>query len=181
MNHQALNKWMLEFKYGKKEAFGPIYDMTHKYVFHYALSILKNRELAKDVMQNTYLKIMQKISSYQDNSNPGAWITTIVRNLSLDELRVRKKEQSIDVSENEYLFGVQENERDIDTPTIDLAKKVLPDDEYQILAMCLFLNMKRKEVAKILNKPISTITWKYLKALNTLKEHLEKGGISNED
>ena len=47
--------------------------------------------------------------------------------------------------------------------------------------MCLFLNMKRKEVAKILNKPISTITWKYLKALNTLKEHLEKGGISNED
>ena len=61
--------------------------------------------------KNTYLKIMQKISSYQDNSNPGAWITTIVRNLSLDELRVRKKEQSIDVSENEYLFGVQENER----------------------------------------------------------------------
>ena len=69
----------------------------------------------------------------------------------------------------------------IDAPTIKLAMKVLPSDEYQILSMSLFNDMKRRDIAKILKLPISTVTWKYLKALRTLKEHLKKEGISNEE
>lgn len=180
MDHQKLEICMQKFKYGNKKAFNEIYDLTNKYIFHYALSILKDPEASQDVMQNTYIKIMQKISLYQDNTNPGAWITTIVRNLAYDELKARGRVQSVDVSESEYLF-IEEDKYDIDAPTIKLAMKVLPSDEYQILSMSLFNDMKRRDIAKILKLPISTVTWKYLKALRTLKEHLKKEGISNEE
>jgi RNA polymerase sigma-70 factor (ECF subfamily) len=180
MDHYNLEESMKRFKYGDKTAFDEIYELTNKFVFYYAFSILKDYETAKDVMQNTYLNIMQKISLYQEGTNPNAWITTITRNLALDEINKNKKFQPIDVMENEYLFGVEEDKYDIDTPLLDLAKKVLPEDEFQIVLLCVIGEHTRDEVSKMLNKPLSTITWKYLNAMRKLKKKIKEGGEYDE-
>lgn len=174
MANGTLEKSMQKFKYGDKEAFNTIYDETHQFVFYFAYSILKDQEAAKDVMQNTYYNIMSKIAQYQDNTNANAWITTIVRNLALDEMNKNKKYQLVDVDQNEYLFGSEDPKVDVDTPLIDLAKKILSEEEFQIISLCVLADYTREEVGKILHKPTSTITWKYLEAMKKLKKEIKK-------
>ena len=59
---------------------------------------------------------------------------------------------------------------------IDLAKRLLADDEFSILMLVTACSYKRKEIGKMLGIPISTVTWKYQNALLKMRNALEKEG-----
>ena len=56
----------------------------------------------------------------------------------------------------------------------DLAKRLLSDDEFSILMLVTACGYKRKEIAKMIDMPIPTVTWKYQNALLKLRNALEK-------
>ena len=78
-----------------------------------------------------------------------------------------------DFDEDSYKYGVQETELPY---LFDLAAKILPEDEYQIVMLCQVSGYKRREVAAMLGMPIATVTWKNNQALKKLKKILEKEG-----
>ncbi len=85
-----LEKAFQALKKGDETAFVEIYEATHRLVYYTIYQILKDSELAKDIMQDTYLKVHEKIDSYRFDS-PKAWIMTIARNLAINAYNRRKK------------------------------------------------------------------------------------------
>ena len=72
------------------------------------------------------------------------------------------------------VFGI--SEPDTYGELIDLAKRLLADDEFSILMLVTACGYKRKEIGKMLDMPISTVTWKYKNALLKMRNALEKEG-----
>lgn len=170
----ALDKFIKKFINGDTSAFDDIYILTQKSVYYVALSILRDKALAEDVMQTTYMRMLKSIRSYTLGTNAYAWIYTIARNEALNVKKARMREQSVDEYENKTLFGMSEPDKYGEL--IDLAKRLLADDEFSILMLVTACSYKRKEIGKMLGIPISTVTWKYQNALLKMRNALEKEG-----
>ena len=168
----ALDKYIKRFINGDASAFDEIYNRTRKSVFYVALSILRDKALAEDVMQTTYMRVLKSIQSYTIGTNASAWIIKIAKNEALNIKKVRMREQSVDGNENLTLFGV--SEPDTYGELTDLAKRLLADDEFSVLMLVTACGYKRKEIGKMLDMPIPTVTWKYQNALLKLRNALEK-------
>ena len=170
----ALDKFIKKFINGDASAFDEIYNRTRKSVYYVALSILRDKALAEDVMQTTYLRVLKNIQSYALGTNASAWIIKIAKNEAINMKKVRMREQSVDEYENPTLFGV--NEPDTYGELIDLAKRLLADDEFSILMLVTACGYKRKEIGKMFDMPTPTVTWKYQNALLKIRNALEKEG-----
>lgn len=170
----ALDKFIKKFINGEASAFDEIYNQTQKSVYYVALSILRDRALAEDVMQTTYLRVLRNIQGYELGTNAVAWIIKIAKNEAINLKKVRMREQSVDEYENQNLFGM--SEPDTYGELIDLAKRLLPDEEFSILMLVTACGYKRKEIGKMLDMPIPTVTWKYQNALSKMRNALESEG-----
>lgn len=170
----ALDKFIKKFINGDASAFDEVYNRTRKSVYYVALSILRDKSLAEDVMQTTYIRVLKNIQSYALGTNASAWIIKIAKNEAINMKKVRMREQSVDEYENLTLFG--ENEPDTYGELTDLAKRLLDDDEFSILMLVTACGYKRKEIGKMFDMPIPTVTWKYQNALLKMRNALEKEG-----
>src|SRR5690554_2917500 len=95
-NDKLLEKSMEKLKQGDTSSFDIIYDQTYKLVYYIIYQILKDKMVSEDIMQDVYIKVYQKISMYQENTSPKAWISKIAKNLALNELKRRQREQILD-------------------------------------------------------------------------------------
>lgn len=170
----ALDQYMKKLMNEDASAFDEVYNQTRKSVYYVALSILRDKALAEDIMQTTYIRVLKNIQSYTLGTNASAWIIKIAKNEAINMKKVRMREQSVDEYENLSLFGV--NEPDTYGELIDLAKRLLDDDEFSILMLVTACGYKRKEIGKMFDMPTPTVTWKYQNALLKIRKALEKEG-----
>ncbi len=154
----SLDKQMKQLARGDVSAFESIYKKTQKAVYYTALSVLMDRSLAEDVMQTTYLKVIKSASSYRAGTDAVAWIKRICRNEALNLKKKRGHETYIDERENAAMFGTEQTE-DYGL-LVDLAKRTLPQEEFEILILVAAAGYTRREVAELKNIPISTVTYK---------------------
>lgn len=160
-----LEKSFQALKKGDERAFSEIYRKTHRLVYYTVYEMLKDEEAAKDIVQDAYLRVHKKISSYRSGS-PKAWILTIARNLAINEYNRRKRVVFLEEEKIDYFSGKPRK----DTPLIDLAAKNLPEDEFMILMLCVCERYKRREVAEIMKLSVSGVTWKLNRALDKLRK-----------
>lgn len=158
---------------GDMTVFDDIYFQTKDIVFYSILGILKDYSLSEDIMQDTYLKALNKIHSYKPTHSFKAWIVTIAKNLAINEFNRRKKETKVDILENEIILGHTES-RSENQILIEQIFKVLNDTEREIVLLHVVGDLKHREIAKLLNKPLGTITWSYNNSLKKLKHELNE-------
>ena len=152
-----------------------IYKLTSKGVFTFVLAIVKAYDLAEDVMQSAYVRAYENISTYIPGSNPRNWLLTIAKNLAFAEVNKRKHEVSYDFSEeNVDPKGVYDLNPSLDTPTIDLANRVLNESEMNIVLLYAIGGYKHREIAELLDLPLGTVTSKYNAALKKIRIAYEK-------
>lgn len=154
-----------------------MYRQTDRSVYAFALSILKSREDAQDVMQDTYLKICTAASSYQAMGKPMAWICTIVKNLALMKLREQKRSVPLELSAQVLPSESQSSFETggVDAMVLDAALKLLNEEERQIVLLHGVTGMLHREIADILGIPLSTVLSKYRRALAKLRKELQGG------
>ena len=156
-----------------------LYEETGAGVFSFALSMMKNREDAEDVMQETFLSIHKSAHLYRSVGRPMEWIMTITRNLCITRLRQRSRTAELNDKDEPADYSSILNSDD----RIVLAEglKALSDEEQRIVLLHAVAGLKHREIAAVLGSPISTVTNKYRRALNKLKKILEKGGAFREE
>jgi RNA polymerase sigma-70 factor (ECF subfamily) len=152
--------------------FDDIYYLTKDTVYYTILSIIKDASLSEDIMQETYLKALEKIHSYKPRSSFHSWIVTIARNLAINEYNRRKRELKVDPQENEIIFGTVDSLSEKELIVKEMLEYLVPE-EREIIIMHVIGDMKHREIAEVLGKPIGTITWKYNEAINKLKNKFE--------
>lgn len=167
-----LDKLIKKLLNGDQAAFEEIYNQTRKSVYYVALGILRNRTLAEDAMQSTYLSVLRNLSKYQMGTNAAAWIVRIARNEALNMKKSNSREQCVGDDDNGTLFGsYQPDDYGL---LINLARQVLAEDEFTIVMLVTSCGYKRREIANMFDLPISTVTWKYNTALAKIRQSMEQ-------
>ncbi len=168
MSNSDIKVLVKKLQSGDMTVFDDLYYQTKDIVFYSILGILKDYSLSEDIMQDTYLKALSKVHSYKPTHSFKAWIVTIAKNLAINEFNRRKRETSIDIQSNEIIFGQTES-RSENQIFVEQMFKILNDTEREIVLLHVIGDLKHREIAKLLNKPIGTVTWSYKNSLEKLK------------
>lgn len=180
MDKYELDYLFTKLMHGDESAFEKIYLETRKGVFSFIYSICKNYATSEDLMQDTYIRVRAAINTYKPGSNGLAWLFTIAKNLTLNELNKQKKVTPTDIEDptfkapEQYVQDTDGTDDDDDDSLIKLANKVLKDEERQIVMLHVVSDMKHREIADMLGKPLGTVLWAYRNALKKLKDAYEK-------
>ena len=162
---------------GDGEAFRELYQKAAGPVYGFALSILRNRHDAEDVMHDAFIKTYQNAGSYKPKGKPWAWIMTIVRNLCYDRLRAGKACEDVTMYEGFGSAGDDASERGEEDLTLDRlvlreALAILGAEDRQIVVLHALTGMKHREIAELLEMPVGTVLSKYNRALKRMRDEI---------
>lgn len=161
---------------GNMDALETLYNSTERTLYAYLLSLTKDHNLAVDLLQETYLKVMGAAHLYQPQGKPMAWIFSIAKNLFLDELRKRNREVVVGEVEALDKINLSYEMHPENRMVLEAALTELTEIESSIILLYSVSGLKHKEIASLLNLNISTVLSKYHRGLKKLRTFLEEGG-----
>ncbi|MDR2827807.1 MAG: sigma-70 family RNA polymerase sigma factor [Acholeplasmatales bacterium] len=162
-----------KFVTGDFESFNIIYYAYYKLIKQIAFSYTSDNSVSDNLVQETFLLLWEnrdKVDS--NNKNFKYYLTTIANNTCInyltkenkskiiykDDLETNKLYQEYDtINQNYYMFRI---------------KQILDKQSYDVIVLHYINNLKYKEIAKIKNKSVSTITSVASRAMRLLKEKL---------
>lgn len=158
-----------------------IYEKYYTVIYKYLLCLTKNPDIAEELTQETFYKMIKKIDTFKGNSKISVWLCEIAKNLWYDELRKKKYQtvsyDEIEVSnstsnaqnvENTYINKEEFDETQKRIETLDALSK-------RVLYLRLNADMSFKEIGDILGK---TETWArvtFYRAKQKIKEDYNNG------
>ncbi len=169
MDRITLDNTMLRIARGDEVAFEELYNHTKNGLYSFILSICGDHHMAEDIMQTTYIRIRLSAKMYKAGSNTLAWIYTIAKNLTFNELNKRKREISLDFDGSSKIGGQYTIDDKVTSPLLSIIKSELSQVEAQIITLHLISGFKHREIADMLEKPLGTVLWTYKNALNKIK------------
>ena len=172
---ERLEPLMLRMQAGEQAALAELYRRTRTAVYGSALSYLKHTHDAEDVTQDTFVRVWERIPQYQPRGTPLAWVLTIARNLSLMKLRERGKTEELEPEAWERIAVDSPLVTAEDRQVLQAALAALSDEERQVVTLHAVTGWKHKEIAALLELPLSTVLSKYRRALQKLRAILEGG------
>ena len=152
-----------------KRRFEEIYTGRYTRLYYYALHIVNDESVAKDILNDVFAALWKNIATVKPEQI-NAYLLTSVRNRSVDHLRHQIMQ---DQYSDEYLHTVDEYYDDYNDEKDRIVEEMLaqlspPTDE--ILEMCYLKRMKYAEVAEKLDISTSTVKKHIVKALKILRE-----------
>ena len=158
-------------------------------VYSYILLIVKKQELAEDIFQETFIKVIRSLKKgkYTENGKFVSWVLRISHNLIIDHFRKEKlkgtvSNDSLDVD----IFNSQRFSEDtiedqmINTQILSEVKnliKELPEDQQQVIIMRHYLDLSFKEIAEQTDVSINTALGRMRYALINLRKLVEKKNL----
>lgn len=169
-NYNLLTDEQLVAAYAKGEnnAFDVLLSRHKTKLFNYILQIVRDRDLADDIFQETFVKAIVTIRQgrYKDFGKFSAWLSRIARNLAIDSFRAEKSEAEISADNTDFdIFNRRELSEDtIEDAMIDLQIESdvralideLPDSQKEVLTMRYYKDMSFKEIAEVTGVSINT-------------------------
>lgn len=156
---------------GSKDALSTLYLQTKDVVYGFALSMLRDLQAAEDVMQETFLQVWSSAGTYVPRGkSPLPWVLGIARNLALARMREDQRlgswiDDSPEPADPLDQFLACENK--IVTRAV---LSGLSQEERQIVVLHAVAGLKHREIAALLEMPLSTVLNKYSRSLKKLKE-----------
>jgi RNA polymerase sigma-70 factor (ECF subfamily) len=126
-------------------------------------------ELAKDVLQLTYLKILEGKAKLNDAAKAKTWLFSIIRYTAIDELRKAGKMQPLD--DGYELIDLPE---EIDYTDYNAMIKLLPSMQQQVILMVFYHQMTIEQSAEVLQIQLGTARTHYARGKKKLKELILK-------
>lgn len=164
--NKLLESYLIMIQKGNKDALAKLYYETKSSVYAYALSILKNKYLAEEVLQDTYIKIFENAYLYKTKDKPLAWILTITKNNAL--MKLRKEKNNVDIDLFQDVIGKKDN---LDNKLfLSYLFDNVTDEEREIILLHAISGFKHKEIAKFLNLPLGTVLSKYKRTIKKLND-----------
>jgi len=162
-----------------RDAFARLYRATSPKLFGVALRILKREDRAEEVLQDAYVNIWTHAGAYAAGlSAPMTWMTSIVRNRCLDQLRKPRAEVSdaegeiADATASDLEGPLALLERSSDARAIAACLKGLEPRQRQTIVLAYFDGLSHSELAAHLREPLGTVKTWVRRGLMRLKECL---------
>lgn len=168
MGKADINRLLVQTARGDNAAFSRLYEQTGRGVYAFLYTYFHNKEDTEDALQTVYLKIKRNAASFKPNGSGRAWILQIAKNHAINEL----KKNSRTVCAEEIDLGTTEG---VSVGSVnDTMQRVLTEEEQQIITLHVLWGYKHKEIAKMFDHPVGTITSKYKRAVEKLRTALKE-------
>lgn len=187
-------KLMARFQKGEIRAFEALLTRHRRGVFNFVLRFVGNRDLAEDLVQDIFLRLVAAAQSFERRSKFTTWLYTIARNLCIDHHR--KKQHRREASLDQPLNPGGESEATLmdrlpsNTPAPDRqannhrirdqirdALEKLSDEQREVFLMREEAGLPFDEIARIVGAPVNTVKSRMRYALQNLRASLEAQGV----
>lgn len=160
---------------GDTKAFAVLVDRYKDLVFTLALRMLKNREEAEELAQDTFIKVFKSINKFKGDSKFSTWIYRITYNSCLDVLKKYKQEYKLDPIDEytERQLVTFENAFDAladkeQRQTIETCLQKLPEEDGFLLTLYYFEEQSIDEIAKIVGLTTNNVKVKLFRSRKKL-------------
>lgn len=161
-----------------------VFKQLHAPLYFYALKFVDSSEIAKDLVQDAFLNILNKKDS-DDIENLKAYLFRAVRNNCLNHLKhnevqgefIRKEQERINREIQFYDTHKTLVEKELQQ-NLNSAIEDLPEKYKVPFKLSRFEELSNKEIAKQLNLPLRTVETQIYRSLRILREKIENKGIT---
>ncbi|NCC80017.1 MAG: RNA polymerase sigma factor [Clostridia bacterium] len=159
---------------GDNTALDELYHLTERTLYAFTVSLTRDHDMALEIMQETYLKILSAAHLYKPMGKPLAWMFTITKNLYYSEVKKRGRydvQDPMELSNDRRFSYVIDAE---DRMVLEGVLMKLTEEEREIIMLYAVSGMKHREIAENLDMKLSTLLSKYHRGLKKLKDYLEE-------
>ncbi len=159
-------------------------------VFSYILLVVKKQDLAEDIFQETFIKVIRslKLGRYTENGKFVSWVLRISHNLIIDHFRREKLNGTIsnDSCEVDIFNSQRFSDENVEDQMVmnqilfevkELVRE-LPEDQQQVIYLRHYQGMSFKEIAELTDVSINTALGRMRYALINLRKLIEKKKLS---
>lgn len=191
MIHNLSDYELIErFMNGSQPSIEALINRYKTKVYTYILLMVKNQQLAEDLFQETFIKVIQSLKKhkYKDNGKFVSWIIRIAHNLVIDHFR---KEKQINTCNNEDYEADLFNSSKFSAKNIeqlmvhdqiikDVRKLIdeLPDDQREVVVLRHYGQLSFKEIAEQTDVSINTALGRMRYALINMRKMIEEKKLS---
>jgi len=158
-----------------------IYNEAYRAVYWTAMSLLKSEEEAEDIVQDTFITLIESYDTLKDKSKVTAWLKRIAANKCLNRL-TRTKTVAVEDEFFEEVEAVPEDflpdsiaeSADMRRIIMDIIEKSLSEDIRRTLILFYFDEMSTREIAEALGIPEGTVSRRIHSAKKKIKKEVEK-------
>jgi RNA polymerase sigma-70 factor (ECF subfamily) len=187
---ECTDKELVEsYRKGNHASFELLINRHQTRIFSYIMMLVKDRQLADDIFQDTFIKIIRTIKNgtYKEEGKFIQWAMRIAHNLIIDHFRKSKRIPYTDVQNDNYDFmeniGLADPsvEQQMITDQIheDLRQLItfLPDEQREVLYLRLYAEMSFKDIAELTNVSINTALGRMRYALINLRKMITEKNL----
>ena len=168
-----------------QQAFAELYRLTSAHLYAVALRILRESAAAEEVLQESFVNIWHHAGSYvAARSQPLTWLTSIVRNRCLDQLRRREIDTIAMDDEDEGMTIADEGPTPLDmllagadARAVKRCVEALDAGQKQAIALAFYQGLSHSELASHLRQPLGTVKSWVRRGLERLKTCLDGAGL----
>ena len=167
---------------GNNRAFDELLTRNQEKIFTYIMYVVKDEDLANDLFQETFLKVITKLQNHQyaDSGKFLWWLTRIAHNVIIDYYRAQRSDKVVDAPRENDLSNlrsdnVMDGNRENELSNAQVLKDVkrlmdaLPEAQRDVVYMRFYQELSFKEIAKLTNVSINTSLGRMRYALINLR------------
>ncbi|MBO7198328.1 MAG: sigma-70 family RNA polymerase sigma factor [Tidjanibacter sp.] len=187
---QSDSELLAAYVMGNKEAISQLIDRHSSRIYDYVRMMVKDRDLADDIYQETLIKAVRVIDEgrYKENGKFLSWVMRIAHNQVIDHFRAEKQNKTINESAAGYdiLSSQRLSEGSIEDTLVgeqiaaDLRRLVdsLPDEQQEVVRLRYFSGLSFKEIAEQTEVSINTALGRMRYALINLRKLIRENNIA---
>ena len=169
-----------------QRAFKELYRLTSSHLYAVALRILRESAAAEEVLQESFIGVWNHAGSYvAAKSQPLTWLTSIVRNRCLDQLR-RRDIDTVTIDDEDEGMALQDQGptplelllSGADARAVKGCVEALEAGQKQAVALAFYRGLSHSELARQLQQPLGTVKSWVRRGLERLKQCLESVGFT---
>lgn len=176
---------------GNNRAFDELLSRNQDRVFTTIMYAVKDEDLANDLFQETFLKVITKLQNgqYSDTGKFSWWLTRIAHNVVIDHFRAQKSSKIVEAPKDNDLSNLRsdavqnlsrESELNNEQVMEDIKRLVeaLPESQRDVVNMRFFQELSFKEIAEQTNVSINTSLGRMRYALINLRKLTRQYGVN---
>jgi RNA polymerase sigma factor (sigma-70 family) len=151
-----------------------LFERYHKRIYNFLARMAMDRELAEDLTQNVFLRILKYRNSYREGLKFQSWIYQVARNVFSDHYQAHKNRFSdyVDVEKvSDYMADSEGEDLDEKERILHRSMARLTEEQRELLVLTRFQHLKYEEVATIMDTTVANIKVKVHRAILKLKEY----------
>ena len=181
----------LSYMNGNNRAFDELLSRSQDKIFNYIMYVVKDEDLANDLFQETYLKVITKMQNgrYTDTGKFFWWLTRVAHNVIIDYYRAQKSSRIVEPTKDNDLSNLNSNSlmdsnRESEMANAQVLRDVkklmeaLPEQQREVVFMRYFQELSFKEIAEITGVSINTSLGRMRYALINLRKLTHQHGVN---